>query len=1450
MPKFNSFKIVNLKYSDNGRRLMSDNLISAKGEHLQVEAKNSCGKTVVIQTLIQPIIPLADVGRKAIDLYTIKEPVYSMIEWILDDNKTKLITGIGFERKASLESDDNTSGSKSSFFKYFTFTIEEDERLGINLDNLEIYKVYSRGGKYLKSLYEMEEYIKHLKHISPDKVNVFGQDSKKYKQKLEEYGIHQEEWKDINLKINKDESNLPKFFETANTTEKLLKNKILPLIENSLSDPDSKETGIKQLRGQVENFVNFCIEMDEKIQSYNDFNILLNYTKEMQEVINQLDISETQKAEVETTLAEYYSYAINKLELIEEQKKLNQDRLQEIERKEKYINFELESYELENLTEHAASKLELIDNLDLHKKELESKYTQTKEDINILEYQRLHKELNNNIGYIADKEASKEKLSLENEEISKQVNNLGYSINKKLSSIVQELEDKRDNISSDIKDTIEEKEKLETTIEQQNSEIKSHSIELNVKKGELNQYNNSLDVFISNNNDIEPFITRTLYGQDVNYTNYIESVNDDIKKYESKVNEYENSIKELNNEINNLKLENSKSDLNIEQIKNNIEKLYTEIYELENFEESLDKLAESFDINREALVNTKDIFKEIKYCVDKFKDDIQISRNYKSELDQKRNILTNTTDISIDSKLQDELDRLGIDTEFGFNHLINLDIPLENKEKMIRECPILPYSIIVSRSNYEKLKKKELQHNTKFTTPIIIREDADNINLSQYNNIISDGNINLLMSFDMNLLDKEKRQQDIKHTTEEILKVEDKINFLEARINKLDEFKYNCSTIQYSVDKKESKQLKLHELENELEEINYRKIDNNKEITIKTHEIDKLSTSIHKCNEMLESKKEKLNEIKSLYNQYDMVKNHERDMNDLKDEIDNIETELKNNKSLKTKRENDLLEFNVQKTKVETELNDTLKLLKEYTAYNTGFIISGELNELLSKIASLKSSSVVSDLEELNKDIANAKSTNVTLQSRMDTLSQEITSVNDVLSKVILYSESELKEKLEKLIKPINEKNKEIEKATKDYDILIYRIKTKRDDILQRYNRQPLDIDKIEDFDFDKRISDVKAEEKSVIDENKELDELKNTLSAASQTLERFKKNNVTIKNFDNIDLFQMQKEGIDKLYDIEKTQKDLNARINNIHKNINEFDATKNNKYKIITQNFNMQNIGIKSHIEILKKVELHLENDIRNVEEHKKSLDNEKALICRKTQEYLKDCINELREFNKLGKHNGQTIFEIKLPKNEDINYNVVNTVIEDLHESKDVSKIEMIINSYYLIDKLIGMGTIKIRVLKYELNNVESLIPWDRVGKICSGGQTFCVSFIVLTMLMEYKRNTVGSLQRNLNSKVLLMDNPFGKTSEEGFLKKTFELAEKFNVQIISYTHIKAMSIRERFNIIYTMDVRNTTSGKELVVLEEDKTHAKTKEYIKTSEYSIQEHTLQEDFFATIQ
>ena len=67
---------------------------------------------------------------------------------------------------------------------------------------------------------------------------------------------------------------------------------------------------------------------------------------------------------VETTLAEYYSYAVNKLDIIEEQKNHNKDKLQQIENKEKYINFELESYELDKLKNQCANIFKLKDDLE------------------------------------------------------------------------------------------------------------------------------------------------------------------------------------------------------------------------------------------------------------------------------------------------------------------------------------------------------------------------------------------------------------------------------------------------------------------------------------------------------------------------------------------------------------------------------------------------------------------------------------------------------------------------------------------------------------------------------------------------------------------------------------------------------------------------------------------------------------------------------------------------------------------------------------------------------------------------------------------------------------------------------------------------------------------------------------------------------------------------------
>lgn len=135
MPLFNKYKIEHFKYGLTTDRLLSNKTMVLNGDDLQVEATNTVGKSMSIQTVIQGIRPLSDVAKPFKEVYTRKEPIYSVIEWILDDNETLLITGIGFEKKAN-SSNEEGKGNKYDLYKYFNFIIVESSELGITIDNL------------------------------------------------------------------------------------------------------------------------------------------------------------------------------------------------------------------------------------------------------------------------------------------------------------------------------------------------------------------------------------------------------------------------------------------------------------------------------------------------------------------------------------------------------------------------------------------------------------------------------------------------------------------------------------------------------------------------------------------------------------------------------------------------------------------------------------------------------------------------------------------------------------------------------------------------------------------------------------------------------------------------------------------------------------------------------------------------------------------------------------------------------------------------------------------------------------------------------------------------------------------------------------------------------------------------------------------------------------------
>lgn len=66
--------------------------------------------------------------------------------------------------------------------------------------------------------------------------------------------------------------------------------------------------------------------------------------------------------------------------------------------------------------------------------------------------------------------------------------------------------------------------------------------------------------------------------------------------------------------------------------------------------------------------------------------------------------------------------------------------------------------------------------------------------------------------------------------------------------------------------------------------------------------------------------------------------------------------------------------------------------------------------------------------------------------------------------------------------------------------------------------------------------------------------------------------------------------------------------------------------------------------------------------------------------------------------------------------------------------------------------------------------------------------------------------------MDSKVLIMDNPFGPITSEHLLKPLFEISKKYNTQMICLTDVKGHAIYDRFNLIYSLNIEREVGREE--------------------------------------
>lgn len=242
MPKISKVRIVNFNYND-GNRLIADELFDFSNEknddalNVLINLANGGGKSVLVQLMMQPVIPKAKVAGRKIESFfnKLSDHCFVVLEWRKDDSREKLLTGIAMAAREIPSTEDETSGGMG--IKYYTFYANYDSSASeYSIVNLPLSR--NENGRFLPAEYES---VKKLSRKNRNQLTYYSSDDNpQWQRKLEEYGLFQDEWRMME-KLNSEEGGLGKFFGDFKTSDQLIDRLLIPTIENKMKIAHSKE---------------------------------------------------------------------------------------------------------------------------------------------------------------------------------------------------------------------------------------------------------------------------------------------------------------------------------------------------------------------------------------------------------------------------------------------------------------------------------------------------------------------------------------------------------------------------------------------------------------------------------------------------------------------------------------------------------------------------------------------------------------------------------------------------------------------------------------------------------------------------------------------------------------------------------------------------------------------------------------------------------------------------------------------------------------------------------------------------------------------------------------------------------------------------------------------------------------------------------------------------------
>ncbi|MGL6058274.1 MAG: hypothetical protein ACRC17_08150 [Culicoidibacterales bacterium] len=1424
MSRINRIRIVNLNYNNHAIRI-DDELFELANENTLLSLRNGGGKSVLIQMLTAPFVNKRyrnTADRPFASYFTTNKPTFILVEWALDHDAGYVLTGMMVRQSQEQSEDEKTELEIIQFIHEYQASNDYDIEYLPIIEKTATKKTLT-GFQACKNLFERCKQDRALKFDYYD-MNQQPR-SKAYFQKLEEYQIYAKEWETIIKKINEKESGLSDLFKEAKDEKGLVEKWFLNTVEKKL---DKDQNQVKAFEQIVRKYVEQYKANQQKFQERDgifEFRALL---APLREQIEQLATIETQIVASEQEIQQLFQIlTLLVAEFEQKQQQFNQEQIA-LQTQQYQLNYEQQSMALHEQHDQLSALQHAVDSAQQQIAHLNEKKLQKQRQLAIYIAARLHDTYQ---GASADVQRLEHELAIaqqENSELLPIQANLGYNLANRYELQKQREEQVRDDVLEAIHTNKAEQrasEQILADIElQQRNDLEQQGYLLS----EIKQFDQVEQRF---NHAYQAQLQRNL--EKMYEPLSLEVLSEQITNQRA---EQERNMKQCYEAQETISLQLREQDRLLDDTNQIVGELKVKTANASNDRQKLEAEREirlpllsyiSFDSQR--VLEKSAILQAFEQKKQRVSERLQAEQRSYEQVETLYEKLASGTVIELPETIEQAFQDIGIQPILGMTWLQRNGQTAAEKQQLVQQQPFLPYSIILTQTDFLKLQQSQLETFTTFPIPIIIREQLGTVNLAKNGVYTQAGEMQFYVLFNDQLLDEEQlqtilqaKQLELEVIEKRIVQYQTEYEFYDEKITLIAFQELTVQAYQQAI----TTEAQLLEATKQHEEQLLTLQTQKKNFTIKQENIqarmmtcsqllNALTNKQQACNKLCEDYQlylqslEKQQAIAKQIEAREQQQKHARlQYEQLKDTYEILKDEDRSlqEKIATTKKHYQKFSHYRQGSHIQTDIED---LLAEYEAITNKMSLSltrseADLTSAKERFSraeaeltthTKREQLVDSDYKMVVPNLAHEDKLRNEYESIQATISQENMTVTNIQNEKIRV-ETRIQADMERLARELHQTIvlPKTEIVNRNFTELFAQLTRSQQENEQNRTRNNATVEmlKREAATLVEYASESRNQQPLLIS-----DEMRATTEQEWRekrtTLLRDYKHQVNSQTESKLKITdscnQIARQATIQQVLFQQPFKQLSL----LKHQPTDFFA----QYAIIDQAFTslLEKVAIDIQISEKEKanvIELLLDY-VGAIHQQLDTIDNNSTITVRDKNIKMLRIILPDWEQNISTSHIKMADFLASIT-NQCLEIYAINGNVEEFIGSQITTK--------NLYDTIIGTANVQIKLFKIEEQR-EYQITWQQVAKN-SGGEGFLSAFVILSSLLAFMRSDASNLltKNQQIGKVLLMDNPFAQTNAAHLLKPLIELAKRNKTQLICLSGLGGDSIYNRFENIYSL------------------------------------------------